>query len=97
MRLGGEEFCVMMPDTDIDLALCQAEAARDAVEKLELFAGGEQVRVTTSIGVGMINAGHDSVRALTMAADQALYDAKKNGRNRVVKADVAAQCATAAV
>ncbi len=80
-RYGGEEFAVILPVTSLPDALRAAERARAAVEaSITRFAGAD-LRVTTSIGVGHISAG-DSAERVVQRADEALYAAKKAGRNR---------------
>lgn len=86
IRLGGEEFCMLMSDTDRDSAWHQAQAVRKAVEDLALQCADERVAVTTSVGVATMMPGVASVRELTIAADAVLYEAKESGRNRVVQA-----------
>jgi len=85
VRLGGEEFAMLLPATTEDKAHHVAERIRMAVEA-ELFDIGEQaVRITTSLGVTSISAMSDVVEIdnLIEQADVALYQAKDLGRNRV--------------
>ena len=84
-RMGGEEFVVVMPETDAAYASVIAERLRRDVER-EVFAtrSGEALKVTVSIGVAEFRGAADSVDALIKRADQALYAAKRRGRNRVV-------------
>ena len=82
-RYGGEEFVVLMPGASLEAALARAEAWRAAVEKLRLSYEGQAVQVTISAGVAAFpqdGAGED---ALLRAADEALYQSKASGRNRV--------------
>ena len=83
-RLGGEEFVVVMPDTRLDVAHRIAERVRATVER-DLFAieaGGRTIPVTVSIGLA--ERGDDVLsEGLVRRADQALYRAKSDGRNRV--------------
>jgi diguanylate cyclase (GGDEF)-like protein len=86
-RYGGEEFMVLLPDTDLAGAEQLARELCKAVEEsrcLAQGAGPEGVEVTVSIGVfgGHLESG-DSWDMLIAAADRALYEAKNNGRNRV--------------
>jgi two-component system cell cycle response regulator len=85
-RLGGEEFVVVMPDTDIAIANAVAERMRLAVarEPFTVRAGGVKVPVTVSIGVTAATEGGDCRDGLLKRADDALYSAKTGGRNRVV-------------
>lgn len=90
-RLGGEEFLVVMPDTDRHEAEQAAERLRRAIADAPLLAPtrGISLSVTVSIGVAMSNGrglprnSADAVRALIDNADQALYAAKAHGRNQV--------------
>jgi diguanylate cyclase (GGDEF)-like protein len=83
-RYGGEEFAVILPETDLDGAILFAERLREKVEAAS-FEGPEQdLKVTISIGVSSLPS-HKAENALEMIklADDALYVAKENGRNRV--------------
>ncbi len=83
-RFGGEEFIVILPDTHLDGALTLAEALRQAVEATPTQWGAHSIAVTISIGVrGGAVTGGDTADKLVGAADEALYRAKQNGRNRV--------------
>lgn len=86
-RYGGEEFVVLLPNTRIDGALVAAERVRMAMARAELQAsdGRELPRITISVGAVEL-AGHDGAASLFHDADQALYRAKQNGRNRVERA-----------
>lgn len=84
-RIGGEEFALLLPDVDLGSTALVAERVRRAIEQLGLDhphnAGGV---VTISIGTAVGSpAGAADASALMIAADDALYDAKANGRNRV--------------
>lgn len=82
-RFGGEEFCAVLPDTDRVGAQYVAERIRSAVEKSQMKAYDTVVRVTISIGVTTFPEDGQTVADLLENADQALYRAKKSGRNRV--------------
>lgn len=79
-RIGGEEFAVLLPDTDLLGAARVAERLREAIAE-EVHAGGQHVHV--SIGVSELHPDHPTLDALLAAADRALYVAKSRGRNRV--------------
>lgn len=83
-RYGGEEFIVILPETDGDVACSVAERMRGAIAG-EPFAlpDGETIQVTTSIGVATLSAGDETPADLINRADRALYLAKNGGRNRV--------------
>ncbi len=83
-RLGGEEFVVVMPDTDLDTARVIGERLRDGVASAPFQAApGVSINVTLSVGLSTFHPG-DTAQSLTKRADLALYAAKNKGRNRVV-------------
>jgi two-component system cell cycle response regulator len=84
-RFGGEEFVVILPDTDITQAGVVAERIRDRVAR-QPFAlpDGNQLDRTVSIGIGAFESSADTVDAILKRADDGLYEAKRSGRNRVV-------------
>ncbi|MFC5301398.1 sensor domain-containing diguanylate cyclase [Azospira restricta] len=81
-RWGGEEFLVLLRDCPLENALNVAEKLRVTVAAHDFAAGGETQPLTISLGVAEHAAG-DSAEALFHRADRALYQAKRNGRNRV--------------
>ena len=84
-RYGGEEFVVVMPDTEQAVAERVAERIRQEIEMLPFGPeGAAALDVTVSIGVASISPAADTLEALLKRADGALYEAKKSGRNRVV-------------
>ena len=85
-RFGGEEFVVVMPDTDAQVAEKVAERIRAEIARAPFAVGhdGQTVEVTVSVGVSSLRRGTDTVEALMKRADVALYEAKSGGRNRVV-------------
>ncbi len=84
-RQGGEEFIIVMPDTPGDVATIVAERVRDAVasETFDIGCGGDGLRVTVSAGVATFQGAGETGRTLLERADDALYRAKSQGRNRV--------------
>ena len=86
-RYGGEELVVLLPETSAALAFEAAERLRHSVEQLQIQGVEGQIRLTVSIGVATAGDHTESVAALINMADRALYEAKRNGRNRVVAAD----------
>ncbi|RMG37478.1 MAG: diguanylate cyclase [Planctomycetota bacterium] len=82
-RFGGEEFCVLLPETDRRGALAAAERIRRAIAATPAFFEGQEIRVTASLGVAEASAEMPDLKALINAADRALLDAKRNGRNQV--------------
>jgi diguanylate cyclase (GGDEF)-like protein len=81
-RWGGEEFLVVLPGTTLEGAVEAAERIRTAFAALELGAGDTTARMTASFGVAGFVAGADALE-LVRAADEALYEAKRRGKNRV--------------
>jgi two-component system, cell cycle response regulator len=90
-RYGGEEFVVVMPDTDITYAYSIAERLRKSIETNPFVISRPpgRIAITVSIGIAGTEGGEDNAEALLHRADQALYNAKNNGRNRVVTAAAA--------
>ncbi len=83
-RYGGEEFVILMRDTSEEDAVRLAERLRQAIEKHIFEFEGNKMRVTLSIGVStLINANFANFEAMIKVADQYLYFAKENGRNKV--------------
>lgn len=83
-RWGGEEFVMLLPDTDLNEALRVAERARQSIDQTIIEAQGATLHVTVTIGVARV--GDDLDQAID-AADQAMYEGKRAGRNRVVVED----------
>lgn len=83
-RLGGEEFAILLPGTQVASAETVAERIRTAVAGIAIDTEFGTVRFTTSIGVTQSAADDASVDALLARADAALYTAKASGRNRVI-------------
>lgn len=83
-RYGGEEFCILLPETPQAGGLTFAEALRSAIEQFENVPGNSSLSTTASFGLATLNP-DDELDATTVlkAADDALYRAKRNGRNRV--------------
>ncbi|WP_261793786.1 diguanylate cyclase DgcA [Treponema pectinovorum] len=89
-RYGGEEFTVMLDNTDKDDAMTVAERIRCHVEEYDFCYENQHVKVTISVGVTVFNSKTNPVtspKQLVDQADQALYVSKRNGRNRVTLAD----------
>lgn len=85
-RYGGEEFVVVMPDTDVSFAYMVAERLRQQVadQPFRISTSPGTLSLTISIGVTASEGTMDTAEALLRRADQALYRAKRDGRNRVV-------------
>ena len=86
-RIGGDEFCVILPETCASGAAIVAERIREMISAQEIQAGPKKITATVSIGVTDLNSGEiNSPDALMAMADEALYAAKKLGANRVFQA-----------
>jgi two-component system, cell cycle response regulator len=85
-RYGGEEFVIVMPETDMAVAAMVAERLRRriAADPFVIQQGARSIPVTISIGIAGVRGREDTAAALLKRADQALYRAKRDGRNRVV-------------
>jgi two-component system cell cycle response regulator len=85
-RLGGEEFVVVMPDCDLDKAVHVGERLRQCIAAAPFAVGGRAgtLPVTASVGVAALERAGDTPELILKRADQALYCAKRDGRNRVV-------------
>jgi diguanylate cyclase len=80
-RFGGEEFVVLMPETDLDSAVIAAEKLRVAVEQCQFHYQNAQVSITISAGLAQLHK-DDSTESLFKRADEAMYRAKQAGRNQ---------------
>jgi diguanylate cyclase (GGDEF)-like protein len=87
-RYGGEEFALILPDTDLAAAMKVAEDAREAVLKLNLTHSGSATGSIVSIsgGVAALGRGAATLEELVAAADEGLFNAKTDGRNRMASA-----------
>jgi diguanylate cyclase (GGDEF)-like protein len=80
-RYGGEEFVILLRNTDADGAELMAERLRKQIAKLKFSANGDQIKITISGGITAL-ADNDNAKSLFKRADAALYAAKQGGRNR---------------
>lgn len=81
-RYGGEEFVVLLPETGLDGAMVIAERIRADIEAHTLAYGMEVINITASLGIASLH-GDDSVDDFIRRADNAMYQAKRKGRNRI--------------
>jgi diguanylate cyclase (GGDEF)-like protein len=81
-RYGGEEFALILPMTNLDEASAAAERLRKAIAGMEIDYEGKPISVTMSFGVAAFRCGSMEVDGLIKMADEALYEAKRTGRNR---------------
>lgn len=82
-RIGGEEFAILLPETDRDGAYHAAERIREKIEESLIGVNGDLLRVTASFGVATWAGFGESLQGVLHRADAALYSAKRLGRNRV--------------
>jgi diguanylate cyclase (GGDEF)-like protein len=87
-KYGGEEFCLLLTETDRESGVYAAERIRLAVSQRAIRAYDEELRVTISIGVSLFPANSAALEGLIESADRALYAAKEQGRNKVCAAPV---------
>jgi diguanylate cyclase (GGDEF)-like protein len=85
VRFGGEEFAVIMPNTDVSEGLIIAELIREAIEKSDFTYNNERIHFTISIGVSSYNG--EELEEFIEKTDNALYKAKENGRNQIAFVD----------
>jgi diguanylate cyclase (GGDEF)-like protein len=81
-RYGGEEFLVVLPHSTVKAAAEQADRLCKYVESLVVSSGGNEIRITVSIGLAQYRIHHDDWQGFLSRADAALYQAKNSGRNR---------------
>lgn len=84
-RYGGEEFAILLPEIVLDNAMILAEKLRSIVEHTKFAFEKEKIAITTSVGVSTMTDAISTETQLVKKADEVLYKAKSNGRNRVCK------------
>jgi diguanylate cyclase (GGDEF)-like protein len=82
-RVGGEEFAILLPGADLDAAGAFAERLRQRIADTPLQVDGHALPVTVSVGIAALSAADSNADQALIRADQALYRAKRGGRNRV--------------
>jgi diguanylate cyclase (GGDEF)-like protein len=95
-RLGGEEFGVLLPDTDAEGALAIAELIRSRVEALRLPAADGSGTTSATISIGLVSTvpqENESFRDFISKADENLYTAKNSGRNRICRGEIGIETA----
>lgn len=91
-RMGGDEFIVICPDTNLSQVLVCAERARNRVSSATIRSGMLRLRISVSIGVAEVGIEMNGSDALVKVADQGLYVAKQRGRNRVAAVQAGPNC-----
>lgn len=89
-RLGGEEFVIALPETDLKAATILAERLRQKIDAAAIAASAGDIQITASFGIAHRTTTDHSWAATLAKADSALYEAKRGGRNRCVSRDIAA-------
>ena len=82
-RWGGEEFLLMLPNTNAQGAFKVADAVRAAVEEKRMSFAGSAISVTVTLGIALAEKGEEDLEQVLKRADHALYEGKENGRNQV--------------
>jgi len=82
-RVGGEEFAILMPSTNIGTAFHIADRLRINISKHEILFEKRLIRVTVSIGLSELKEGDSDIQTIIKRSDKALYEAKESGRNKV--------------
>ena len=85
VRWGGEEFVILLPDTELDAALQVAERLRESIAQAVIRFADEELHITASLGVAAKDGNTPDIETLLARADQAMYIAKYLGRNRVAR------------
>lgn len=82
-RTGGDEFTILLPDTPVSAGVAAAERVRKAIEVLEVPFESGPIKFTVSAGVAQLDPVHGGWEGMMKRADEAMYEAKRNGRNSV--------------
>ncbi len=82
-RTGGEEFTILIPDMDTEMAKPKAEALREKITTIRAISDSGVIKVTISIGISQVKLDDKTASQILVRADKALYEAKESGRNRV--------------
>ena len=86
-RLGGEEFVILLPETNLDQGMLVAERLRQKIETKEFVIEGHKIHITASMGLVSLSDDESSLQMLISGADKVMYQAKAAGRNKVLAAD----------
>ncbi|MCK4942996.1 MAG: diguanylate cyclase [Candidatus Aminicenantes bacterium] len=91
-RIGGEEFLIILSETEIEGAEALAEKIRGTIEELTILKGKAKIKATVSIGIVQFGLHSEETSKLLDLADTALYQAKNSGKNKVEKAIIIEDC-----
>ncbi|RUO77310.1 sensor domain-containing diguanylate cyclase [Idiomarina seosinensis] len=86
-RYGGEEFVIIFPQTELEQALQRLEIAREKIGNIPFKFKNDDIRITISAGIAQFKQDSDTVVTVFEAADKALYEAKRRGRDQLVSAN----------
>lgn len=81
--MGGEEFCIIMPDSNLKSSAVVADRIRSQIEMTSIQTTSGPIRATVSAGIAVRSLEPETLQSLLSRADAALYEAKASGRNRV--------------
>ena len=82
-RIGGEEFTIILPHTNMDKSILIADKIRVMIENKVFRSSGKEISITVSLGVSTLKKSDKQFEDILLRADKSLYDAKNNGRNKV--------------
>ncbi|MEM5501639.1 GGDEF domain-containing protein [Ahrensia kielensis] len=88
-RIGGEEFALILPNTELSDAIRVCEKLSNAIRAIELFNDSGMIKVTASFGVTAVSSAFSDVDEMIKFSDDLLYEAKEQGRDRIVAKSVA--------
>ena len=91
-RYGGEEFAIILPETDLIGALEVAERIRHSIASIPVIYGGKEVKFSVRIGVADVQEHHKNIGELISDTDHALYSAKSSGRNQICSSQPLNKC-----
>lgn len=89
-RFGGEEFLIVMPETSAETAFIRIDALRQLMETTKLNLTGVSLQITLSAGIAVYPVEGSTIEEVVQKADQAMYRAKTEGRNRVIAGGLSA-------
>lgn len=84
-RIGGEEFAIILPETDTQAAIEVSERLRQTLSQIKISTDRGAIQITVSIGLAIIESRDDTLDTIMGRADAALYEAKQAGRNKLVR------------